>query len=119
MKTLDRAEEWTRRGFLGATLMAVPCIRAVACLVPVVESQYYTTAKDFPPLVVTTFTNGTLKAEYRGEDLKSRKSGKWIVFTTGDRRPEYHHASTRVRRVSSTELHVDWIMMQSPREDHS
>ena len=70
----------TRRTFLGASILVLPGVRALASLVLVRDAEFlisFHESTPLSPITITTFTNGSLRAAWQGELLEVVNRGKW------------------------------------------
>lgn len=113
----------SRRGFLGGALAAIPVVGLVVRLRRIVEAEYVieSTVSHGPPhrFDIVTYTDGSIEAAINGAAMRAKGPGdSWVEFISNEAlaaRGEF--AEMRLRRVSRTELEVDWLVYCKAKDD--
>ena len=96
----------SRRFFLGFALSSIPLVRLLGNLVRAKEAEYELSfAGTRDPVVITTFSDGSMTCRKGTEELVAKSDNGWTVFT-GDL-----GTSCCVRRDSSYGIALDWLFI--------
>jgi len=105
----------SRRGFLGAALVALPGVRALSALGRMREAEYVLSCTGFEPVKIVSLVNGSLSASWmrRAIDVRAedRRGSRWWIVSgeIGE-----HICQLRVSRPGPKTLDIDYIALMSP-----
>jgi hypothetical protein len=106
--------DMTRRSFLGALLVAIPGVKTLAALAPLKKCEFTIKPLDFPPLILTQFTDDSTTAFWgnRRFDMVHKDGWTWVKCAD-EKSKSYCEASFILDGESVLLRHVKMVEMKN------